>query len=176
MHLFICTTGGVQIVSIIFSLNITCARMLFDHLCWTNLLVINVFQVNVGCVPKKVQSSLFSCSKRLTFNTEILTIQIKFHVMWNPAPLLFFTGYVECCRSCRVSPWSQWLRLWRGKCSFYLGVSYSVCWCLFHFLLKTQWALLKPVLAVPGADHYQWCRFLVRWACSLFVPNLCHKL
>lgn len=106
---------------------------------WSNLLCNNVFQVNVGCVPKKVQFSLhsffFIFYNGLTFNSRddnnMLTC-INISQMLNPVHLPFFTGYVECCSSCWVSPRSQRLWLWRWKCSFQLGVSCSTWW-LFHF-------------------------------------------
>ena len=117
-----------------------------------------VFQVNVGCVPKKVQFSFHLCCNRqsLTWDVRIFLICMKIHAMSNLATLPLLTGYVECSSSCWVSSWSQWLRLWRWKCSFQLGVSCICCFCslFFFFFWQPQWALLKPAGCFSGTKCY----------------------
>lgn len=85
--------------------------------------------------------------------------------MLNPVHLPLFAGYVECCSSCRVSPRSQRLWLWRRKCSFQLGVSCSTWW-LFHFFLCTHnesfWNFIAQLLHLS-------CLLLVHLSSLLYL-------
>lgn len=108
-----------------------------------------------------------------------LLIRTQIHSMWNPVALPFLTGYVECSGTCWVPARSQWLRLWRWKCSFQLGVSYRICWCLFfffHFFVQLQWALLKLVMLVPGTKRYPFhsttSQFVMSFVASLQPTSL----